>query len=293
MYVFFAGIGFGLTDFISFLAVQVYYDHNIAFGNGVMACGYEIGPALFGPVIAYILNRYGWRVSVLFLAGICVSMYCSCFFFKLPPSMAKCVAKQYDNNSEKTKSHKQCNDMEQSKSTTYETFDTTNKSCDDTPYSEKDKEGRHKRTNSTISNYQLWTRPLFILVLFSYVLFIIHYQAVFIYITRKSKSVGISDQKGAWLLTTIGFSSFILRIAAVTIISMELTTLLYTGGIAGCLASISCLLIPAMETFPLLIVCSVIWGICLGKVVSICDSLIYTSTCKNTHYQCYLRDNNL
>ena len=104
----FTGIGLGFGDFISYLSVQIYFDHNIALGNGIMACGYGLGPAIYGPFIGHIVSRYGWRVAVLVLGGITGSFYGACFILKPPPISAE-ISKDVNINEQVDQHEQQTN----------------------------------------------------------------------------------------------------------------------------------------------------------------------------------------
>ena len=52
------------------LASQLAFVHNRALAGGVTFLGYSAGAAVSSPVVAYLLEEYGWRGTLLLLAGI-------------------------------------------------------------------------------------------------------------------------------------------------------------------------------------------------------------------------------
>ena len=117
------------------------------------------------------------------------------------------------------------------------------------------------------STIPLWRSPAFLLVCLSYTFYTIHYQSLFMNILNKADHAGISSDTSVWLYTVLGASAFVFRVIALTLIKINFTVLLYSAGIAGCIAAISSLLVPFMNTFPLLVVYCIVWGGSLGKVL--------------------------
>ena len=258
---FILGLGFSICDFISLVAIQVYFENNIVIGNNLLACGYEIGPAIFGPLIGLVSNAYGWRASMLVLSGICSIAYITCFILKPPPSGVNshtrlieegngCHNKSkhsYSVNSRITDSQEGANSL------SYDAHLNKNKEISQT-----------LDTNETTEN-NVWKDPIFWLLCVSIVCFMIHYLTGYMQITLKANDEGVSAHKGVWLFTTIALSAVIVRLSLTKIIK-DFNVLIYSAGLAGIIASVASICMPLLATYLLLLIYGSIWGGCQGNV---------------------------
>ena len=253
-------MGLGICDFVSLVAVQVYFEKNIIFGNNLTACGYEIGPAVFGPLIGLVANTYGWRVSMLGLAGICVISYISCFILKPPiPPDDSSVKPLVDENGSHNKGSYSVNEcITDGEEKTYSTIDCNDQLNASEGITEMS-DANETETNNVLKH------PVFLLLCVSYVFFVLHYLIGYMYITLKSTNEGLSANKCVWLFTTIALSSVLLRLT-LTMIIKDFNVFMYSAGVAGVIASAASLVMPLLTTYPLLLVYSVIWGGCQGTV---------------------------
>ena len=253
-------MGLGICDFVSLVAVQVYFEKNIVFGNNLTACGYEIGPAIFGPLIGLVANTYGWRVSMLGLAGICVISYISCFILKppIPPDDFSGKLMTKDNLTNDKDDFSVNTLMTDGEVKTYSSFICNDEVNESEGITETPKVKQNETRN-------VLKDPVFHLLCVSYVFFTLHYLIGYMYITLKSTSEGLSANKSVWLFTTIALSSVILRLT-LTIIIKDSNVFMYSAGIAGVIASVVSLFMPLLTTYPLLLVYCVIWGGCQGTV---------------------------
>ncbi|XP_055353721.1 monocarboxylate transporter 2-like [Paramacrobiotus metropolitanus] len=68
-----SGIGFGFVYLPAIVIVGVYFDKRRAFATGLAVAGSGIGGFMFPPIIEPLLEYYGWRGTVLIMAGIALN----------------------------------------------------------------------------------------------------------------------------------------------------------------------------------------------------------------------------
>lgn len=73
----FTGIGFGFVYVPAVITVGFYFERWRALATGIGVCGSGIGTFVFAPLLAYVVDEYGWRTSLLVQAGI---IMCSSIF---------------------------------------------------------------------------------------------------------------------------------------------------------------------------------------------------------------------
>ena len=76
---FLLGVGASLCFFPAVIILPQYFYHNLSMANGLVACGSGIGTMAMGPLMNYMNETYGWRVSIrvsslLLLLCSCVSL---------------------------------------------------------------------------------------------------------------------------------------------------------------------------------------------------------------------------
>lgn len=78
----FSGIGFGFVFLPAIVTVGYYFEKKRAFATGIAVCGSGIGMFIMAPIMHFLVERYGWRVSVLILAVL--TLFCAVFgsFFR-------------------------------------------------------------------------------------------------------------------------------------------------------------------------------------------------------------------
>ncbi|KAH9424232.1 hypothetical protein DERP_004414 [Dermatophagoides pteronyssinus] len=76
------GIGFGFVFLPAIVTVGYYFEKKRAFATGIAVCGSGIGMFIMAPIMHFLVEQYGWRVSVLILAVI--TLFCAVFgsFFR-------------------------------------------------------------------------------------------------------------------------------------------------------------------------------------------------------------------
>ncbi|KAI2797115.1 hypothetical protein BLOT_015572 [Blomia tropicalis] len=71
------GIGFGFVFLPAIVTVGYYFEKKRAFATGIAVCGSGVGTFVFPPFIQYLINAYGWRMTILILTA--VTMLCALF----------------------------------------------------------------------------------------------------------------------------------------------------------------------------------------------------------------------
>lgn len=64
------GFGFGLIYLPAIVSVTMYFEKKRSLATGIAVCGSGFGTFIFAPIISKLLAEYGWRGSILIIAGI-------------------------------------------------------------------------------------------------------------------------------------------------------------------------------------------------------------------------------
>lgn len=65
-----AGFGFGLIYLPAIVSVTMYFEKKRSLATGIAVCGSGFGTFIFAPIISKLLTEFGWRGSILIIAGI-------------------------------------------------------------------------------------------------------------------------------------------------------------------------------------------------------------------------------
>ena len=72
-----AGLGLGLCYVTAVVSIAYWFDKKRAFATGLGACGTGIGTFVYAPMTQFFIEKYGWRGTVLLLAGTLLNI-CIC-----------------------------------------------------------------------------------------------------------------------------------------------------------------------------------------------------------------------
>jgi hypothetical protein len=72
-----AGLGLGLCYVTAVVCIAYWFDKKRALATGLGACGTGVGTFVYAPMTQYFIREYGWRGTVLLLAGTFFNM-CVC-----------------------------------------------------------------------------------------------------------------------------------------------------------------------------------------------------------------------
>ncbi|ENN77329.1 hypothetical protein YQE_06155, partial [Dendroctonus ponderosae] len=64
------GFGFGLIYLPAIVSVTMYFEKKRSLATGIAVCGSGFGTFIFAPIISRLLSEFGWRGSILIIAGI-------------------------------------------------------------------------------------------------------------------------------------------------------------------------------------------------------------------------------
>ena len=98
-YGFIGGIGFCLIYMPSVITVGYYFEKWRALATGISLCGSGVGTFIFAPLCTYLINTFGWRQSLLILAGLILI----CGFLGIAYRPIKPIQVAIDENPEKNK----------------------------------------------------------------------------------------------------------------------------------------------------------------------------------------------
>jgi MFS transporter, MCT family, solute carrier family 16 (monocarboxylic acid transporters), member 14 len=71
------GFGFGLIYLPAIVSVTMYFEKLRSLATGIAVCGSGFGTFIFAPLTTFLIQNYGWKTSMLVIAGIVYS----CVFF--------------------------------------------------------------------------------------------------------------------------------------------------------------------------------------------------------------------
>jgi MFS family permease len=84
------GIGMNLLYTPSVLAVGFYFEKRRALATSICVCGSGIGQFVFGTLTYFMINAYGWRITMLIEAGIILACsLCTTVYRPLRPKVVK------------------------------------------------------------------------------------------------------------------------------------------------------------------------------------------------------------
>lgn len=64
------GLGFGLIYLPAIVSVTMYFEKKRSLATGIAVCGSGFGTFIFAPILSKIIELFGWRGSILILAGV-------------------------------------------------------------------------------------------------------------------------------------------------------------------------------------------------------------------------------
>ncbi|XP_066256765.1 monocarboxylate transporter 5 isoform X1 [Euwallacea similis] len=76
------GFGFGLIYLPAIVSVTMYFEKKRSLATGIAVCGSGLGTFIFAPIISKLLTEYGWRGSILIIAGIVMKCIIFGAFFR-------------------------------------------------------------------------------------------------------------------------------------------------------------------------------------------------------------------
>lgn len=70
MFIFTAGLGFGMIYLPAIVSVTCYFEKYRSLATGIAVCGSGFGTFLFSPFVDHLVQNFGWRVTVVVISGL-------------------------------------------------------------------------------------------------------------------------------------------------------------------------------------------------------------------------------
>lgn len=103
----FAGFGLSLCYVAAIVIVAYYFDKRRCTATGISVSGSGIGTMIFAPLTRYLLAEYGWRGTILILAGFILNIcVCGALMRDLPGTQDHLKAKRIANRRKRTQSQR-------------------------------------------------------------------------------------------------------------------------------------------------------------------------------------------
>lgn len=102
-----SGIGLGLCYVTAVVSIAYWFDKKRTLATGLGACGTGIGTFVYAPMTQYFINEYGWRGTILLLAGTLFNM-CVCGALMKDPEWWKEEQSRSSGSGKKSKPDSSC-----------------------------------------------------------------------------------------------------------------------------------------------------------------------------------------
>lgn len=103
----FSGFGLSLCYVAAVVIVAYYFEEKRSMATGLAVSGSGIGTMIFAPLTRYLLNEYGWRGTVLVLAGLILNIcVCGALMRDLPGTQEYLRARQIADRRKRTRSQR-------------------------------------------------------------------------------------------------------------------------------------------------------------------------------------------
>lgn len=102
-----AGIGLGLCYVTAVVSIAYWFDKKRTLATGLGACGTGIGTFVYAPMTQYFINEFGWRGTILLLAGTLFNM-CVCGALMKDPEWWMEEQRRSSGSGKKSKADSSC-----------------------------------------------------------------------------------------------------------------------------------------------------------------------------------------
>ncbi|XP_043912274.1 monocarboxylate transporter 12 [Protopterus annectens] len=240
------GLGFALCYTPAVAMVGKYFYRRKALAYGIAMSGSGIGTFILAPVVQFLIDQYSWRGALLILGGIVFNL-CVCGALMRPITVTKDFIKSPELSEEELICKAQEKDSEE--------VSKFNK-CSCCP----------SRTE-----YSFLLMPDFLLLAVSFLFLAYGCSPPFVYLVPYAISVGINHQEATFLMSILGIINIIGNITFGWLTDrrflkkFRIFCYLLAVGMDG----LSCLIIPVLRTFSLLVPFSVTFGYFDGAYVAL------------------------
>ncbi|KAK6487554.1 monocarboxylate transporter 12-B-like isoform X1 [Huso huso] len=251
------GIGFALCYTPAIAMVGKYFCKRKSLAYGVAMSGSGIGTFILAPVVQHLIELYSWRGALLLLGGF-VANLCVCGALMRPIALKEEQLSGVLSADEENTYNKQQNDL------------NSKSAC---------KPGQPIRTDclnscvffQSLQEYSFFLMPDFMVLAVS-ILFLAYGCSVpFVYLVPYALNVGVSHQNSAFLMSILGMIGIVGNITFGWLTDRRCLKkyryfcFLTAVGMDG----LCCLLIPTLQSFPLLVPFSVLYGYFDGAYVAL------------------------
>uniref|UniRef100_A0A671Q3P3 Monocarboxylate transporter 12-like n=1 Tax=Sinocyclocheilus anshuiensis TaxID=1608454 RepID=A0A671Q3P3_9TELE len=246
------GVGFALSYTPAIAMVGSYFSERKALAYGIAMSGSGIGTFILAPAVQLLIELFSWRGALLILGGL-VSHMCVCGALMRPLEGQSGRQKEMDLEESKPK-------------------------CSDTDISVP------ALVQSVLREYSFLLIPDFLLMLVSFLFLAYGCSVPFVYLVPYSLSAGVSPQQAALLMSILGVSGIVGTITFGWIADRKclrpyrVVSYMLAVGSEG----LSCLFLPLLNGFSLLVPFSLIYGCFDGAYVALIP-VVTSDTVSSTH----------
>ncbi|XP_069835193.1 monocarboxylate transporter 12 [Dendropsophus ebraccatus] len=246
------GLGFALCYSPAIAMVGKYFDKRKALAYGIAMSGSGIGTFILAPVVQLLIEQFSWRGALLILGGF-VSNLCVCGALMRPINLKDDFA-HYSLQQEHNPSEPNQSSMPSSKCLPLGQ-DCTHKSL----------------CYCSQKEYSFLLTPNFIILAVSFLFLAYGCSPPFVYLVPYALSVGVSHQQAAFLMSILGVIDIVGNITFGWLTDRRfLKKHRYACYlIAVALDGLSCLFLPILKCFELLVPFSVTFGYFDGAYVAL------------------------
>lgn len=246
------GIGNGLMYVTSMVAVQHYFDKRRAMATGLAVSGSGVGTLTFGLLTRKLLDSLGWRWTLVVEAGIMlIGVFCGAVFRPLPDK------KSSTNNLSGSEEVKIENQHLRPENGLYE-LNPREGCCSCSCVSASD-----------IFDSSTFKNPVFWMFCFTVLMFCFGYHVPYTYVPERARSLGVDSQSAAFLISIMGMANVGSRLLFGWVADRSPNIRFYMAGIAVTLGGLVSVFIFLFNTYPLMIVYSVLFGAFTGSWASL------------------------
>ena len=272
----------------AFLMVSQYFEKRRALATGISCCGSGVGSFVFAPFSVYILDTYGWKISIWIIAAMSVINIVFALFHRPLPEETdpKLTNQTEDNDLCKTTNNNQedkyvISTIENQYQSVCETTNKTNQQIMDisnaknvarqvsTRSQKKDTSLKQAFVTSIKQSFDftLLYSPTFLIYVVSCFLCMFGFFTPFTYLPAIADDLGLDKNKGAMLISIIGIANTVGRVGIGLICDQPWANPLVINNVVLILGGVATIAVPYYKTFWMLCVYSVVFGTAIGKLL--------------------------
>ncbi|XP_063958070.1 monocarboxylate transporter 13-like isoform X2 [Lytechinus pictus] len=271
------GVGMSMTFAPCPAVLGFYFDRHLGFASGIMMSGVGAGILIFPPIIQALCNSYGWQGALLITSAIFAHCSICGMSYRPTPAERFNIAKLRASHS-RSPSHgsdienKTFLDEESNKQGVADEQNvnrTLPKGCFMTIADRCVKYVRLLQINI------IWTNRHVALFYTSIVFVSFGYYSSLVYMTARSVyDLGVTKQDASYVLSTMGISSMLSRIAHGPLLDRKIISVFHLAPIALTISGLSSLFNPLANSYILQHLLAISFGIGSGAFNGLCPMLL-------------------